>query len=247
MEIIAHRGASFDAPENTLSSLRLGYQQNADACEVDVHLTRDRRVIVLHDEDMARIAGVPNRVVESTFEELRHLEIGQWGNWKGKGFCEKVPALEEALALIPKGKRLFIEIKDGAEALLPLAQLLESGGKNSEQTALIGFDYDTMRAAKIRLADHTIYWVVDADSKGYPPVHELIKKALAASFDGLDLEKGFPIEGVLVDAVHQAGLKLYTWTVDDLETARKQAAAGVDGITTNRPGWLREQLIHSVS
>jgi glycerophosphoryl diester phosphodiesterase len=244
MEIIAHRGASFDAPENTLSSLRLGYQQNADACELDVQLTRDGCVVVFHDEHTARLAGAANRVLERTFAELRQLEIGQWGRWKGKGFSEKIPALEEALALIPNGERLFIEIKGGPEVLPPLAKVLEASGKNPQQTALLGFDYDTMKAAKIRLADHAVYWVVEAGTagKGYPPAQELIRKARAARFDGLDLEKGFPINWAFAEMVHQAGLKLYTWTVDNVRTARKIAAAGVDGITTNRPGWLREQL-----
>jgi glycerophosphoryl diester phosphodiesterase len=73
-------------------------------------------------------------------------------------------------------------------------------------------------------------------------VDELIPQAKAAKLDGLDLDGGFPIDGAFVQKVHGAGLKLYTWTVDDPEVARKEAAAGVEGITTNRPGWLREQL-----
>ena len=243
-EIIAHRGASFDAPENTLSSLRLGYQQNADACEVDVHLTKDGQVVVFHDEDTARIAGVSNRIVERTFAELQQLEIGQWGKWKGKGFSERIAALEEALALVPKGSRLFIEIKGGPKILEPLAKALAASGKSPEQTVLIGFDYETMQAAKTDLADHIVCWVVEPHvaRRGYPPVQELIRKAQAAGFDGLDLSKRFPIDPSFTEMVHEAGLKLYTWTVDDVATARKLAAAGVDGITTNRPGWLREQL-----
>jgi glycerophosphoryl diester phosphodiesterase len=244
MEIIAHRGASFDAPENTLTSLRLGYQQNADACEVDVHLTGDGHVVVFHDEDTARVAGVANRVVERTFAELRQLEIGQWGKWKGKGFSERIAALEEALALIPKRKRLFIEIKGGLEVLEPLAKTLAASGKNPEQTVLIGFDYETMQAAKVRLEHHAICWVVEPPIgiRGYSTVQELIRKAQAAAFDGLDLSKRFPIDRTFAEMVHEAGLKLYAWTIDDITTARKLAAAGVDGITTNRPGWLREQL-----
>ena len=73
-------------------------------------------------------------------------------------------------------------------------------------------------------------------------MEELIDQAKAAKLDGLDLASGFPIDSAFVQKVHAAGLKLYTWTVDDPEVARKEAAAGVEGITTNRPGWLREQL-----
>lgn len=244
MEIIGHRGASFDAPENTLTSFRLAFQQHADAIELDVHLTLDGRVVVLHDEDAARIARVRNRVAEQTFNELRKLEIGQWGRWKRKGFSEKIPALEEVLALVPYGKRLFIEIKCGAELLPVLATVLEASGTQPEQTVLMGFDYDIMQAAKARFRNRPLYWIVDANSagKGYPPVQELVARARAANFDGLDLSKRFPIDTQFVEAVHQAALKLYTWTVDDPKIARAEIAAGVDGITTNRPGWLREQL-----
>jgi glycerophosphoryl diester phosphodiesterase len=238
MEIIAHRGASFYAPENTLSSFRLGFQQRADAAELDVHLTRDGRVVAVHDPDTRRTAGVTHRVVEHTFEELRKLEVGQWGRWKGRGFCEKIPALEEVLELVPKGKRLFIEIKCGPEVLPALENIFH------HSHVLIGFDYDILKAAKVRFPRHPVYWAVETDTagKGFPPVRELIAKAKTANFNGLDLEKRFPIDRAFVEAVHQAGLKLYTWTVDELKTARAEAAAGVDGITTNRPAWLGEHL-----
>jgi glycerophosphoryl diester phosphodiesterase len=70
----------------------------------------------------------------------------------------------------------------------------------------------------------------------------LIKKTKAAHLDGLDLNSNFPIDKEFVKKVHDAGLKLYTWTVDDPAVAKAEMDAGVDGITTNRAGWLREQL-----
>ena len=72
----------------------------------------------------ARTCGVSNQVAETSFAELRKLEAGQWGKWKGKGFSEKLPSLEEALALVPEGKRLFIEIKCGPEVLPELERVL---------------------------------------------------------------------------------------------------------------------------
>lgn len=244
MEIIAHRGASFDAPENTIASLELAFQQNADGVEIDIHLTKDQRVVAFHDDDTARIAGVSNLIADQTFAELRGLEIGQWGRWKGRGFSEKIPTLEEVLAVIPYGKRLFIEIKCGAEVLPPLATILETSGNKPQQTVLIGFHRQTMQVAKERFLHHPICWVVGRNTagRGYPRVQELITKARDSNFDGLDVDKRFPITREFVDAVHQAELKIYTWAVDDLRTARAEVAAGVDGITTNRPGWLREQL-----
>jgi glycerophosphoryl diester phosphodiesterase len=244
MEIIGHRGASHDAPENTLASFKLGYQQNADADELDIYLTKDRQVVVIHDATTARTSGVTNKVAKSTFDELRRLEVGKFGPWKDKGFSERIPALAEVLALIPHGKRLFIEIKCGPEVLPELANVLRQAGKKPEQTVLIGFDYDTVRQAKVRFPDLQVYWLAGPQrvTKAYPPLAELIQKARTANLDGLDLESGFPIDEAFVRRVHEAGLKLYTWTVDDVEVAGKEAKAGVDGVTTNRPGWLREQL-----
>jgi glycerophosphoryl diester phosphodiesterase len=247
VEIIGHRGASFDAPENTLSSFKLGYQQKADADELDIYLTTDGQIVVMHDGNTARTSGITNKVATATFDELRRLDVGQWGKWKGKGFSEKIPLLSEVLALIPEGKRLFIEIKCGPEALPELGRVLRRAGKQPEQTVLIGFGYDTVKQAKAAFPRLQVLWLAGADSKTkqYPPVDELIRKAKAANLDGLDLERGFPIDSAFVQQVHGAGLKLYTWTVDDPELARKEAAAGVEGITTNRPGWLREQLAAS--
>jgi glycerophosphoryl diester phosphodiesterase len=244
VEIIAHRGASYDAPENTLSSFKLGYQQGADADELDIYRSKDGKIVVMHDSDTGRIAGVTNKVETQTSVELRQLEIGRWGQWKDKGFSEKTPFLDEVLSLIPDGKRLFIEIKSSSKILPDLQRTLKRGGKKPEQTVLIGFDYQTMKLAKARMPKLKVLWLVSSDpkTKQYPPVEELIQKTKDAHLDGLDLNSGFPINVEFVQKVHQAGLEIHTWTVDDPEVARKEAAAGVDGITTNRPQWMREQL-----
>lgn len=244
LEIIAHRGASYDAPENTLAAFKLGYEQQADANELDIYLSKDGKIVVTHDHDTGRISGTTNKIETQTFKQLRRLEVGQWGKWKDKGFSEKMPALDEVLARIPRGKRLFIEIKCGPEVLPKLEKAFRRYRKNSGQLVLIGFGYDTMREAKQQIPQIEACWLVtrDKETKTYPPVEELIRKANAARLDGLDLEWGFPIDAEFVRRVHNAGLKLYTWTVDDPAVAKREAVAGVDGITTNRPGWLRQQL-----
>ena len=244
VEIVGHRGASYDAPENTLSSFKLGYKQNADADELDIHLTSDGKIVVIHDFHTGRTGGDTNKVVQQKFDDIRKLNMGDWGKWKGKNYSEKIPTLDEALALIPDGKKIFIEIKCGPEILPALEKSLQSAGKKPEQTVIIGFGYETVKAAKAKFPNLQVYWLAGAEGKPkkYKPVAELIEKAKAAKLDGLDLEFGFPIDKAFVKQVHDAGLKLYTWTVDDAAVARAEVAAGVEGITTNRPGWLREQL-----
>jgi len=243
-EIVGHRGASYDAPENTLASFQLGYEQKADADELDIYLSKDGQIVVIHDPTTKRTSGVTNQVAELTLAELRALEFGNWGKWKGKGFSERIPTLDEVLEIIPAGKRLFIEIKCGPEVLPELGRVLERGGKKPEQTVIIGFGYETVRQAKAKFPKLRVLWLVskNARTRRYPAVEGLIQKAKAANLDGLDLESGFPINKEFVDKVHASGLKLCTWTVDDPALARREADAGVDAITTNRPGWLREEL-----
>ena len=247
-QIIAHRGASYDAPENTVLALKLGYTQNADAGECDIHLTKDGKIVLMHDPDTARTAGDKLIIKETDLATLRKVEVAQWGKWKDKGFSEKVPLLEEALAVIPDGKRLFIEIKCGPEILPELERVLRASGKKPAQTPIIGFNYETVRQAKARMPQLEVSWLVSSDSKTkvFPPVAEIVAKAKAAKLDGLDLNYGFPIDKQFVETVKKAGLKLYTWTVDDPVVAKAEVAAGVDGITTNRPEWLRHQLTAAV-
>ncbi len=245
-EIVAHRGASHDAPENTLSSFKLGYQQNADADELDIHLTKDGKIVVIHDYDTGRVGGVKKKVVDQTFDEIRALDVGKWGDWKDKGFTEKIPTLDEVLALIPDGKKLFIEIKCHEEILPALAKSLKQAGKKPQQTPIITFYYEVAKATKAMLPKIPVYWLVgwgkDKATGEFPNIDDLITKAKAAQLDGLDLQSDFPIDKAFVTKVKAAGLGLYTWTVDDAAVAKKEIEAGVDGVTTNRPEWLRAEL-----
>src|SRR3954471_17438057 len=81
VEIIGHRGGSWDAPENTMASFKLGYEQNADGCELDIHLTADGQVVVMHDYDTKRVGGVTNKIATQTYKDLQKFEIGHWGKW----------------------------------------------------------------------------------------------------------------------------------------------------------------------
>ena len=110
-EIVAHRGASFDAPENTLAAFRLAWEQGADAVEGDFYLTADQQIVCLHDKDTKRTApNQTSRVVsKSTLAELQQLDVGSWKAEKYKG--EKIPTLQEVLKVIPANKKILIEIE----------------------------------------------------------------------------------------------------------------------------------------
>ncbi len=237
--ITAHRGASHDAPENTLAALRLGYVQGADAGECDVRLTRDGRIVLLHDATARRTAGRAWSVAAEPFERLRELDVGAWrgARWAG----EKIPLLEEALALVPAGRRLLIEVKCGLEILAPLAALLERVAPSPEKLLLMSFDHALAVAMKRRFPAVETHWIVDRENTS---ASALAQRARDAGLDGLNLDRRFPLDAAFVDTLHAEGLRVHVWTVDDAADARRLAEAGVDSLTTNRPGWLREQLFN---
>lgn len=243
--IVAHRGASHDAPENTVAAFREGWKQGADAVELDIYLSKDGRIVVMHDDNTKRTAGVDKRVVGQTFGELRQLDAGRW---KGGAFAgEKIPTLEEAIATIPDGKPLFIEIKCGSEILPTLQQTLKASGKPDSQFVIIGFSHSTMQAAKQTMPYHKVFWLSSFKKDEQtgaltPTLDELIDKAKAANLDGLDLSYKWPLDAASIARIKAAGLECHVWTVDNPDVARRLAAAGVDGITTNRPAFIREEL-----
>ena len=238
MEIIAHRGASYDAPENTLASVRLAWEQGADAVEVDVHLSRDDRVVVIHDADTKRISGVKRLVRNLTFAELQKLDVGRWKSSNYTG--ERLATLEDVIATIPPGKRMLVEIKTGPQIVPHFTPVPTT-------VAPISFDLETIAAMKTARPDLECYWVVswrrDWKRDGWlPKPAPMIEQALAKNLDGLDVGANGPVTTALVKKARAAGLKVYVWTVDSPAKARRLRAAGVDGIATNRPGWMRANL-----
>lgn len=245
VEVTAHRGASHDAPENTLASVNLAWQRNADAVEIDVFLSADGHIVAYHDKDTKRIGGRDKLVKEQTLAELQTLDVGAWKGKKWRG--EKIPTLDQVLETIPVGKRLFIEIKCGDEIIPELSQVLKASGKQPEQAAIIGFSLETMKAAKQALPNRQVYWVVapnedEETGEWGPPAAELIQRAKKAGLDGLDLGMAPLIDQAYVAEVKQSGLQCYAWTINSAAEARKLERWGIDGITTDRPGWLRGQL-----
>lgn len=242
-EIIAHRGASFDAPENTLASIELGWEQGADAVEIDVHFSKDGHIVVIHDDNTRKTAGVRRKVAAQTLAELKARDVGSWKNAKFKG--ETIPTLPEAFATVPPGKRLFVEIKCGPECIEQFARDFRTSRLKPRQIIPIGFSISTMRQLKQAVPELEVCWIVEFKRtlRGWSPKAErLIEQVAEAGLDGLDVSGKGPVDADFVAKVHDAGQRLYIWTVDVPARASELMAAGVDGITTNKPGWLRSQL-----
>ncbi|MEJ2702890.1 MAG: glycerophosphodiester phosphodiesterase family protein [Sedimentisphaerales bacterium] len=241
VEIIGHRGAAYLAPENTMASVMLGWEKRADV-EVDIYLTTDNRIVVIHDDTTKRTAGTDLKVAESSSEELRKLDAGRFKSEQFAG--ERIPFLDEVVKSIPPGRKLFVEIKCGPEVLPLLKPLLAKSGKMS-QIVIIGFDLETVTKSK-QLIDVPTYWLRGTEKnketkEWIPHDPKLVQTAKNNGLDGLDVHYA-GVTKEFVDATKAAGQKLYVWTVDDPEEAARLVDLGVAGITTNRPGWLREQL-----
>lgn len=246
MEIIGHRGASHDAPENTLAAVKLSWKQNADGTEIDVHLSKDGKIVVIHDDNTKRTAGLDKPVVAQSIEELRKLDAGSWKDPKFAG--EKLPTLDEVIATIPDGKRLFIEVKCGPEIVPELKRVIEAGGKKPEQTAIISFSQEVVAESKKAMPALRVFWITrfqqDKKTKVWSPssIEELIEKTKSAKVDGIDLGFTPNLDRAMIDQVKQAKLEFYVWTVDSADDARLLRDWGVDGITTNRPLFIRQSL-----
>jgi glycerophosphoryl diester phosphodiesterase len=192
VEIIAHRGASAEAPENTLPAIQLAWEQGADAIELDLYLSKDGKIIIFHDTTTKRYDGQDRKVADLTLEEARQLDVGSWKGEKWRGL--RIPPLEEVLATIPQGKRAVLEIKCGPE----LARVLKPTARPAAETCVICFNHDALAASKKALPALQHYflqgWKKDTATGKAPELAPLIEKAKAAGFDGLNLAQEWPID-----------------------------------------------------
>ena len=240
MLIIAHRGASHDAPENTLASMKLAWEAGSNAVECDVRLTSDRRIAVIHDADTRRTTDGNLTVVDSTLAQLKELDAGSWKAARFAG-CT-IPSLEEFVDAVPQKKGLVVEVKCGPEIARPLAELL--GDPVTQK--VISFNREVLKEFG-RLRPDVPRMLLSTGSFKFswgpepPPLEELIKFAVEQGLEGLSLlHSGF--DEPFVREVHEAGLKLHAWAVDDPGHAIELKQWGIDGLATNRPGYLRTFL-----
>lgn len=164
MLIIAHRGASSDAPENTLAAFRLAWEQGADGVELDLRLSADRRLVVHHDADTRRTCGQRLRVAGTTSEKLATLDAGRWKapRWTG----ERIPQLGGVLAEAPLGSCVMIEIKAGPEIVPVLADELGSLPADRLRLVVMAFDLGTVGAFKRAMPGLCCHLVVSSRRSG---------------------------------------------------------------------------------
>lgn len=243
--IIAHRGASYDAPENTLAAIRLAWQQQADAVEIDVQMSRDGQIVVFHDTHTWRLG---RRLCYVRWQSLRQLKQLDVGIHKSQDFSgERIPTLHEALSFVPPDKKIFIEIKCGKQIAPALKEIVRSSALAAWQIQFIAFDQNVASLVKSILPEHSVLLLFDPvqnhrHREWRPSLAEMLADAKETQADGLDVRACAMIDQSFAQRVKEAGLKLYVWTVNDSAEAWQLTKLPVDGITTDRPLWLRERL-----
>lgn len=234
VEIVGHRGAAYLAPENTVASTKLGWELGADGVEIDIYLTPDNRVVVIHDKSTKRTTGADLIVSKTSSKKLRKLDAGKWKDEKYAG--EKIPFLKEVLKEIPKDKYLVIEIKTGPEIFPALEKTIKKSGK-LKQVKFIAFSWESITTAKKLFPDNDCYWLTSVDKD----LNAKINECAAAGLTGVDVNSKL-VTPENMNKAKKLGLDVWCWTVDSPEEAKRVANLGVSAVTTNRPGWLREQL-----
>ena len=245
--IVAHRGASQDAPENTLAAFRLAWAEKADAIEADFRLTNDGYVVCIHDETTKRTSGVNLSVANSKLAELKELDFG---SWKDQGFSgERILTLQEVIAEVPTGKRILIELKTGAEIVAPMALILKESNLKPEQILVIAFDEESISESKRLLPDIKTHWLTKYDpgnkiglwSPSARTIADTIKRTRA---DGLGSQACRTVlDEEFIGELNAKGVnEFHVWTVDDPADARFYQNLGAYGINTNRPAFIRSKL-----
>jgi glycerophosphoryl diester phosphodiesterase len=244
--VVAHRGASFDAPENTMASFRLAFARGADAIEGDFYLTGDGQIVCTHDKTTGRFNPRDISVTQSPLAELQKLDVGAWKDARYTG--ERMPTLRQVLDFVPDHKRIFVEAKAGPEIAGPMLAVFDKADIRPEQITVIAFDAELVaELERLRPQLHTC-WLTsfkqDRRTGAWrPSAEEVVARAKEISTDGVDVHANMNVVNErFVQLVRQAGLELHCWTVNDYGRTGRLRELGVDSITTDRPGLLREVL-----
>lgn len=224
-ELMAHRGNSALAPENTLAAFAEALRGRSQSCELDVHLSADGHVIVMHDATVDRTTNGTGAIADMTLRQLKALDAGSWFGPEFAG--EPVPLLSEVVELVGDRLKLNIEIKSAADldSADKVVEVLRAGGV-LEQSMISSFGLGALLETRKLWPEGTLALIT---GKG---------EDLQIAIDhGLQWFNVYYHETTptLIHTAHEAGLKVMIWTMDDPGLWDHYAQLGVDGICTNAP------------
>jgi glycerophosphoryl diester phosphodiesterase len=229
--VTAHRGSSLSAPENTLSAIERAIEDGADYAEIDVQETADGFVVLLHDTDLMRVAGLGRKAQDLTLAEIRELDAGSWFHPDFAG--ERIPTLEEAIDVARGRINLQIELKytDRSPALAGRVSDILREQNFASQAQIVSLVY----------ADAAATRAIDPELEVGYIVYRAVGGIARLDVDLLSVNRWVASED-LVAAVQQAGKDLHVWTVNDRQRMSALIDLGVDGILTDDPALLRSVL-----
>ena len=230
-KVFAHRGASAYAPENTLAAFDLAREVGADGIELDVQLTKDGEIVVIHDETLERTTGAPGWVKDYTLDEIKALNASM-GNETYPD--EKIPTLDEVFDLLDDTQMLVnIELKESRVLYPGLAEkVLAMIDQRDWEYRITLSSFNHIRLAHIRQLGSLVYTGVLFEDILYEPwnyAHQLWATALHPHFLYVDSVPN------LIDESHNSLLEINVWTVNERDDIERMLARGVDGIITNVP------------
>ncbi len=241
--IVAHRGASRVAPENTIPAFNAAWKQDADAIEGDFYRTKDDQIVCIHDANTQKVAGRNLIIAESSLADLRKLDVG--------GYREEyrgtvIPTIAEVFATIPEKKTIYIDIKSDKSIVPGLLSEIRKSYLKQDQIIIISFDAEVIRTIKGKAPQYRAFWLsaFEKDNTGTiaPSLETVLKTLKQIKADGFSSKKDI-INEAFIRSLIEKEYEYHVWTVDDLETARHFIKWGAKSITTNVPGYIRQHLI----
>ena len=237
--LIAHRGESRDAPENTLPAYEMAVKRGF-GFECDVYVSADKKVFSFHDSNLKRTTGVDMKCSDANWDELvSKIDAGAWkgAQWKGV----RPALLDEILALARDGRKIYVEIKDRDPAAITyIRQCFErQSNATPANTLFISFYPQMCRELKRQMPEYTVYFLTTPFDNRVMPRRpktpgEVVREVRDAHADGVDIS--FAPEVVTADFVRKVraeGLEFHVWTVDELDKTLKAFAVGAQTVTTN--------------
>lgn len=229
-EIIAHRGYSARAPENTLAALRAALDAGTDSVEFDIHTAADGTPVLIHDNNLGRTTNGVGPVRRRTIGQLKRLDAGAWFSPEFEG--EPIPTLEEALDEVRgRVRRVYAEVK-GYRELEDLDRMVRITHELGmlERTTFISIDWRIVERIHGWGESVTVgYIVTEADHAG-----EALDRAIVRGRSILDFDARLVLaRPELIAESHREGIPTAVWTVNDRDTAARLARAGVDRFTTD--------------
>lgn len=231
-KVMAHRGASTEAPENTMAAFQKAIDDMADYIELDVQLTNNGEVIVMHDSNAYRTTGVDANIVNMTYKEVKTLDAGSWFSDEYVG--ENVPSLKEVLELTQGKIKLNIELKpvDNGTALAKNTVRLIEKYNMVNDCVITSFSESALKAVKTYNQEIKVGYILSA---AYGDFYDM------KNVDFFSVNAAF-LSKRTIDAIHNSGKQVYAWTVNNKEAIKNLTNKGVDGIITDNPVLARETI-----